>query len=155
MKTKTLVLFGILCLAALIILGSCVTTTNPDKLVFERFCGTWANQDYETTPEEPAKDYIAKYIINSDGTAVGYRHLVQTGPTSVALYTVEKRWKDTDGNSFYHVKVYKPLDYVTQYEIWKIDKYTSVWELNFSSVDYPEAIDPKDKHSEYHIYYRY
>ena len=90
MKTKTVVLFSILCLAALIVLGSCATTSNPDKMVFERFCGTWANEGYEPTSEEPTKPY-AKWIINPDGTIVGYRYLVQTGPTALALYTVEKR----------------------------------------------------------------
>ena len=154
MKTKTVVLFCIFCLAALIVLGSCATTSNPDKMVFERFCGTWANEGYEPTSEEPTKPY-AKWIINPDGTIVGYRYLVQTGPTALALYTVEKRQKDADGNSFYHVKFYSVLTSVTQFELWKIDKYTSVLETDFSTIDYPEAIDPKDKHSVYHIYYRY
>ena len=154
MKTKTLVLFSILCLTAVIILGSCATTSNPDKMVFERFCGTWANQGYEPTAEEPTTP-MAKLIINPDGTAVAYRYLVQTGPTIVYLYAVEKRWKDADDNSFYHVKVNVVFDYVTQYEIWKIDKYTSVLEINYSNIDYPEAIDPKDKHSVYRLFYRY
>jgi hypothetical protein len=154
MKTRTLALILILILAVLIIAGSCATTSNPDKMVLERFCGTWANQGYETTPDEPMKPQ-AKYIINQDGTFVWYQYLVQTGPTGVGTYTVEKRWKDAVGNNLYHVKVYEVIAEVTQYELWKIDKYASVWERNMSSIDYPDAIDPTDKQSYYRIYYRY
>ena len=148
MKSKPLVLLSILFFAVLIVLGSCATSQNPDKMVFEKFCGTWANQDYEGRPR-------AKYIINPDGTLVWYHYLVKTGPTAVGTYTVERRWKDDDGNSFYYVKVYKVTSDLTLYELWKIDKYTSVWEQQYSNIDYPDAIDPKDKHTDYRIYYRY
>ena len=148
MKIKILLLFSIQCLAILIIFGSCASSQNPDDLVLERFCGTWANQEYEDRSR-------AKYIINPDETLVWYTSVARTGPAAVGTYTVEKRWRDADGNSFYHVKVYKLLADLTQFELWRIDKYTSIWEQQYSQNDYPEAIDPKDKHSDYRIYYRY
>lgn len=153
MKTRTIVSILILVLAIMVIAGSCTTMKSPDKMVYERFCGTWANQDYEPKPGMVSP--MAKVILNPDGTFVYYQYLIQTGPNAVGTYTVEKRWKDADGNSFYHVETYSPLSTVTQYELWKIDKYAAVFEFNYSNIDYPEAIDPKDKRSTYRIYYRY
>ena len=157
MKTKTMMFFCILCLAVLIILGSCATSQNPNKMVFERFCGTWANKDYEPTAGMMAdvSYHYAKYIVNPDGTFLWYKYLDETERTAVGTYTVEKRWKDADGNNFYHVKVFEVLNQVTLYELWKIDKYASVWECNSTNIDYPDAIDPKDKHTDYRIFYRY
>ena len=154
MKTKMLVLFSILCLVVLIILGSCATMKSPDKLTYERFCGTWANKDYEPKPGFIAP-LFAKRIVNPDGTFLGYPYLIQTEPARVGLYTVEKRWTDSDGNSWYHSKTYWPIEATIQYELWKVDKYNAVLEINWSNIDYPTAIDPKDMHSDYSIYYRY
>ena len=154
MKTRTLMFFCILCLAALIVIGSCATTQNPDKMVFERFCGTWANEAYEKEPgsSEPS---LAKWIINPDGTFTGYDYLIETGPTVFGSYIVEKRWTDSGGNSLYHVKVYVVIIDGTRYELWRIDKYNAVWEVQWSNIDYPAKIDPKDNHSNYHIHYRF
>ena len=154
MKTKKVTLFCILCLTVLIVLGSCATMKSPDKLTYERFCGTWANQDYESEPGV-TKPSAAKWIINPDGTFVGYEYLNQTGFGWIGTYTVEKRWIDTEGNYFYHVKIYKVLQQGTQYELWRLDKSSSYFEVNWSNLDYPSKIDPKDWHSTYSIFYRY
>ena len=154
MKTRTFVSILILVLAVLIIVGSCATMKSPDKLTYERFCGTWANQDYESAPGV-TKPYGAKIIINPDGTFVMYEFLNQTGFGWLGTYTVEKRWTDTEGNYFYHLKIYKVLSQGTQYELFRLDKTNSYYEANYSNVDYPSKIDPKDMHSSYHIFYRY
>ena len=154
MKTRTLILFCIFYMTVLIILGSCVTTQNPDKMVFERFCGTWANEDYEPEPGL-WKPMLPRVIINPDGTIVAYLNLYETGPTTLATYTVKKRWTDSTGDSFYHVIVYIIYTEGTRYELWRVDKQNSVWEVQWSNIDYPEKIDPKDKHSNYHIHYRF
>ena len=154
MKIKTLSLFCFLCLSVLIILGSCATSQNPDKMVFERFCGTWANEDYEPEPGT-SKPMFARVIINPDGTMLAYQNLYETGSTLPATYTVEKRWSNSGGDSFYHVNVHLPMLEGTRYELWRIDKYNSVWEVQWSNIDYPEEIDPEDLRSSYHIHYRY
>ena len=74
MKTRTLMFFSILCLAALIVIGSCATTQNPDKMVFERFCGTWANENYSRV-----SDLGAKWIYNPDGTFLSYSDVLDIG----------------------------------------------------------------------------
>ena len=157
MKARTFVSIIILVVVVLFVIGNCATTNNPDKMVFERFCGTWANKNYEPTAgfKTEVSYHFAKYIVNPDGTFLWYHYLDQTGLTAVGTYIVEKRWKDVDGNSFYHVKVYEPLNNVTLYELWKIDKYASVWECNSSNIRYLDAIDPSDFHTVYRIFYRY
>ena len=112
MKTRTLIVGCILCVVVLIILGSCATTQNPDKMVFERFCGTWANENYEAKPGEGGRP--VKIILNPDGTFVYYDRLIKTGPTTGGLYNVEKRWTDSAGHIWYHVKVYLNILGTTQ-----------------------------------------
>ena len=153
MKTKTLLLYCILCLSVLIILGRCATMKSPDKLTYERFCGIWVNKDYEPGPGSTSTG--GKLTINPDGTWQSHLYILGWGPTNVGFYTVEKRWTDTDSNSYYHVILYNPIDFYTRYELWRIDKYNAVFELNYSNIDYPDAIDPTDKHSSYRIYYRF
>lgn len=153
MRPKALVFICILCTAVVLILGSCATMRSPDKMTYERFCGTWANQDYE--PKPGTLQPYAKWIINPDGTFVSYSYLVQTGPAAAGTYVVEKRWTDSLGNSFYHVKAYFYENDSTWYELCKIDNHNAVFECNYSNIDYPAAIDPKDMHSSYEIYYRY
>ena len=154
MKIKMLMLSCILCLTALLILGSCATMKSPDKLTYERFCGTWANEGYEPKPAVLPVE-VAKWIINPEGTMVGYDLLSETGPAWIFLYTVEKRWADTEGSQFYHVKTHNVLHQVTQYELWRLDRYNSILESQFHYKVYPEKIDPKDMKTSYRIYYRY
>jgi hypothetical protein len=153
MKTRTFIFGCILWVVILLVLGSCATMPNPDKMVYEKFCGTWANQDYE--PKPGIYTPYAKVIIDPYGTIIKYLRLNQAGLTFVGTYIVEKRWKDSFGNNFYHVKTFYLENNSTWYELWKIDKLNAVFEFNYSNIDYPDAINPKDMHSDYLIYYRY
>ena len=154
MQSRSLVLFCILCLAIFSITVSCATMKSPDTLTYERFCGTWANEGYQPKPAVlPVA--VAKWIINPEGTMVGYDVLTETGPAWIHLYTVEKRWADTEGNHFYHVKTYNVLHQVTQYELWRLDNYSAVLETQYHYKVYPTKIDPKDIKTSYLIYYRY
>jgi len=154
MKTRTLMFFSILCLAALIVIGSCATTQNPDKMVFERFCGTWANENYSRV-----SGLGAKWIYNPDGTFLSYSDVLDIGvggTAYVGTYTVEKRWTDSEGNSWYNVIAYFQLkDMATWYLLFKLDKYNAVLEVEYSNIDFPTEIDKKDSHTTYGIYYRY
>ena len=154
MKTRTWTLILILVLGAMLFTGSCATMKSPDKLTYERFCGTWANENYQPKPAVLPVE-VAKWIINPEGTMVGYDLLSETGPTWIFLYTVEKRWVDAEGNQFYHVETHNVLHQVTQYELWRLDNYSSVLETQFHYKVYPDKIDPKDIQSSYRIYYRY
>ena len=155
MKTRTFVSILILVLAVMVIAGSCATMKSPDNLTYERFCGTWANDNYSGK-----LIFIgAKIIFNPDGTFVGYNTILETGTagtTNYGNYIVEKRWIDSEGHSWYNMKVdwwvegFGPL-----YILCKLNKGNSVFEGVLSSIDFPTEIDPKDKHTDYYIYYRY
>jgi len=155
MKKVTIIVSSILCLTVISLFSNCATTMkSPDNYTYERFCGVWANTAYEPEPGTSRPMY-AKVIINPDGTMLGYINLNDTGPTAVGRYTVKKRWSDDKGGSYYHVIVHIVNQASTRYETWKINRYNSSWEVNWSNLCYPEEIDPKDLHSSYHIHYRY
>jgi hypothetical protein len=141
-----------LVVVTVVMIGSCATSQNPDKMVFERFCGTWANQDYQPKPAVMGPPPFAKWILNPDGTMVMYEFLIQTRPTHIKSYTVEKRWADSEDNHFYHMKAYDVLHQVTQYELWRLSKYNAVLEVQYIYNDYSAKIDLEEKHSDYIIY---
>ena len=153
MKIRALILFCCLCFSVLLAVGSCATSQNPDKMVFERFCGTWANPAYAQNPGEAHPP--VKIVVNPDGTYLRYQKLDQAGPTMFGQYIVEKRWADSEGNSWYHVKLHFPHGQRTWYGLLKIDKFNTVWEIQTSNIDYPTEINPEDWHSDRRIYYRY
>lgn len=153
MKTRSLMLFCILCVAVAIILGSCATMGKTDKMEYVKFCGTWANNEYQVRPSKVGDG--SKIIFNPEGTYVQYTFTDDTHPGIVGFYTVEKKWTDDQGNSWYHVKDYSPVFSVETYVLFKLNQYNSVLELARSSVDYPADTVPIDKHSDYLIFYRY
>ena len=151
MKIKTFVSISILVLAVMVIAGSCATMKSPDKMVYERFCGTWVNTEYEGK-DEPS----VKLIYNPDGTMTYYSHLHDTSTYGRVSYTVEKRWTDSEGNSWYHIKETWPIETTgTGYLLVKLDKYNTILEYNYSGTDCPAEVGPKVKLSDYRIYYRY
>ena len=151
MKIKTLVLFGCFCFVILVTLGSCSTMKTTEPMMYEKLCGTWVNTEYEGRGSDPP----VKWIFNPDGTLTAYGNLHNSLTYSRASYTVEKRWTDSEGNSWYLFKLEWPLSKNIEYMIMRLDKYNSILEYNVDGVKYPEAIDPKDKRSTYRIYYRY
>jgi hypothetical protein len=123
-----------------------------EKMTYEKFCGTWVNTEYEGRAGDPP----VKRIFNPDGTATAYSNLHNTFTYWRLTYTVEKRWTDSEGNSWYHVKeAWSTGGTARGYMLFKLDKYNTILELNLSGTKYPDAIDPKDWHSDYRIYYRY
>jgi hypothetical protein len=153
MKPRTLMALFIICFAVSIFVSSCATTHNPDKMVFERFCGTWANTAYEEGPTLTRP--FAKIIYNPDGTCLRYTDMDYAGPAIFGYYTVEKRWTDSEGNSWYLIERNMTQTQRTFYDLSKLDKSNSVLEIQSSNIDYPTEINPKDWHSQYRIYFRY
>ena len=156
MKTRTLMLICTLCLAVLIILGSCATTMKTsENMMYEKFCGTWANETYEGEGMFAG----AKWIFNPDGTFVSYMYITDTGAGGSAAYgayTVEKRWTDPEGNSWYNITLEMGLeDFGTRYIVCKLSHYNSVIEGAISNIDFPDKIDRTDKRSDYFIFYRF
>jgi hypothetical protein len=155
MRQKTLISICFIGMAVFFVLGSCATMKSPDKMTYERFCGTWVNKDYEPTAGLKTGGG-AKFIFNPDGTFVNYNFLNQAGPAAVGTFAVEKRWTDPSGSSFYNLKIYYYENDSTWYCLCQLNNQNAVFEISWSNTrSYPEAIDPKDWHSSYSIYYRY
>jgi len=155
MKTKTLMLCCMLCFAILIILGSCATMKSPDRMTYERFCGTWVNDDY------CGEDFFlgAKWIFNPDGTFVMYPQILDTGvlgSPGYGTYVVEKRWTDAESKNWYNIKIDIAIrDFGIHYILCKLDKYNSVFEGAISNIDFPNELDRADKHTTYVVLYRF
>jgi hypothetical protein len=151
MKARTFVSIFILVLAVMIIVSSCATMKSPDSMTYERFCGTWVNTEYDGKVDPPVKQ-----IFNPDGTMTYYSQLHNTATYGRVSYTVEKRWTDSEGNSWYHVKETWPIETTgTGYLLVKLERYNTILEYNYSGTDYPTEIGPTVKYSDYRIYYRY
>ena len=152
MKTRTFISISILVLAVMIITGSCATIMKTtEKMTYEKFCGTWVNTEYDGKYEPPVKE-----IYNPDGTMTYYALLHDTSTWRRATSTFEKRWTDSESNSWYHVKGKTPLvPTETWYFLFKLDKYNTILEYNYSGYAYPADVGPNVKYSDYRIYYRY
>ena len=122
-----------------------------EKMMYEKFCGTWVNTKYEGKNNPPVK-----VIFNPDGTRTTYRNLHVSSSYSRSAYSVEKRWTDSEGNNWYQVITMEPLvPTATEYYLFKLERYNTILEYNYSGSKYPEEVGPKVKYSDYRIYYRY
>ena len=145
MKTKTLVLFSILCLAALIILGSCAT----DKMAYiskdYEIYGTWVNPDVE------AMIQAEKVVFHTNGKTEWYVFITSASLTP-AEFVITNKWTDSTGNVWYTL-IRDAGDITGQdYGLCKISDSGKILEMSFARADYPNEIDPK--YTEYTILYR-
>jgi len=144
MKTKTLVLFSILCLAALIILGSCAT----DKMAYiskdYEIYGTWVNPDAE-------EFNFGKVVFHTNGKTEWYPFITSASLTP-AEFVITNKWTDSTGTVWYTL-IRDAGDITGQdYGLCKISDSGKTLEMSFKRADYPNEIDPK--YSEYNILYR-
>jgi hypothetical protein len=118
----------------------------PDEEIY----GTWTNPNTANQ----------KVVISSDGTVKLFSSLGDTTPVSDRTFELVKKWKDADGNTWYH-EDFRVLHGVYTYngqQLDKIDKSGKVWEAIFIEVgkfdpnSYPTTLDPKSE--SYGIYYR-
>ena len=151
MKTKTVMFFYILCLAVVIIFGSCATkqiAISHEEAV-EAFSGTWTNPDYDETWR------YSKVIINSDGTWIEYKMCNDDRPILIGEYNITEKWIDTDGYIFYKIIVTRTdREYVPYYLIARIDKTGNVYEDLWTTAHMPTEFDPDNVLYNYRIYYR-
>ena len=147
MKTKTLALFSILCLAVLIILGSCAT----DKMAYiskdYEIYGTWVNPDAKLVIQ------AGKVVIHTNGKAEWYPTITST-VFEPREFIITNKWTDSTGNIWYTL-IYEWGDIGEisgrEYVLAKISDSGKTLEISGSNSDYPKEIDPS---AEYHIVYR-
>jgi len=143
MKTKTVVLFSILCLAALIILGSCATDKMAHISKGYEIYGTWVNPD--------ALSEFKKVVFHTNGKTEWYAFITSASFVS-AEFVITNKWADSTGNVWYSLIRDAGEIGGQDYGLCKISDSGKTLELSLNRADYPNEIDPA--HTEYYILYR-
>ena len=154
MKTRTYVSILILIFVVLIIVGGCATAKKAYVAKEdEELYGTWVNPEYDE------ESHVAKKVIKHDGTWDEYAMSNSNRPLGTGEYTIIDKWTDSEGNIWYKIistffdeKSIQRSN--TYYYLSKIDKTGNVYELLFSSTDYPTEFDPDNLRYNYRIHYR-
>lgn len=139
MKPRTLLLFTLLVLLALILLGGCV---KPNK---ELIYGTWVNE--KMVPQKTAKTSgsYKDYLLTSDGA-----------PFDQGREQIVDYWMDSEGSVWYKTQ-FEATGFKWQ-GLEKISMSGTVLEYvmngvaEFDPKSFPTKVDPSGGH--YHIYYR-
>jgi hypothetical protein len=136
-RTRMVMIGVFFCLFPLLVL-TCAsapqTGAGPEKLV-----GTWMNKEFFGT-------YFSwKLTYDSQGKALNYRGKEEDPPSEEGRYTIEKRWIDSHGSTWYHIRSkwgYLPYNEAAAsanhwYTLAKIGADGSVLEYEESMIDYP------------------
>lgn len=139
MKTKAVILVAV---AFLVFMIGCsakpyMPATN------EEIYGTWTNPNYGQQ----------KLVRSSDGTWKSFTYPTDTVPISSGTFQLVKKWKDSDGNTWYqeNVRVLVGVYKVNTQQLDRIDKTGKVFEAIFQEVgqfddkNYPTKLDPKSE----------
>jgi hypothetical protein len=148
MKNRT-ILVVLVTLLALVMCGGCAPGKYTPQANEETY-GTWTNPNYAQQ----------KVVRSADGTWQNFAYTGDTVPSESGTFQLVKKWKDADGNTWYHedFKVLKGVYTYNAQRLDKIDKSGKVWETMFMEVarfdtdSYPKQLDPKSE--SYGIFYR-
>ena len=149
MKKRTILLVVLATLLTLVICGGCAPGKYTPK-ANEEIYGTWTNPNY---PQQKA-------VRSPDGTWQNFSYPTDTVPFASGTFQLVKKWKDADGNTWYHenFRVLKGVYTFNAQQLDKIEKSGKVWEAmyievpRFDSENYPKQLDPKSE--SYSIFYR-
>jgi hypothetical protein len=145
MKTRTNLLSLVLFIAVLIVVGN--IASGQDAYVVkedEELFGTWVNPEYD------GRGKYARIVMEYINTWDEYLLTSSEAPVLYGEFTINEKWKDTDGNTFY--KIIVTASGPPYYVFLRIDEAGKVYEDVWSTSDMPTHIDPKDER--YRIYYR-
>ena len=144
MKTRTFVSILILVLSVLIISEGCATDKKVTKEDYRFMEGTWINLDYDKAWR------YAKVIRKPDRTYEEYVMSYSELPALKGEYTINDKWTDSEGNTFY--KIIVTSHGASYYILSKIDKSGKVYEDVWSTSGMPTEVDTEN--DLYRIYYR-
>ena len=154
MKTRTLISILIVVLAVMVLLMiSCATRKKAsltNKNIYRELRGTWINTEYDVPLQsEP----IAKIVVRRESI---YEMFYDTSGTRPNYYGeiifIEDKWIDSEGNIWFKLRSEYHGVPTQYYELNKLHSSGNVWELQWSSTDYPNEINPNSV--TYRIRYR-
>jgi hypothetical protein len=136
-RTRMVMIGVLICLFPLLVLtcvGAPQAGAGPEKLI-----GTWINMEFFGT------FFSWKLTYDSLGKALNYKEKEGDPPSEEGRYTIEKRWIDSQGNTWYHIRSkwgYLPYNEAAAsgnhwYTLSKISADGSVLEYEESMIDYP------------------
>ena len=103
----------------------------------DEICFTWVNLKY-TSGDPPQK-----LILNDDGTFASYISKTSTDALKRGTYSIRKKWKDSEGNIWYQIKIQGPLD-EREYELARISNNGNTLEYVFKYDEFPVDIKAND-----------
>ena len=143
-KARFLSIGGIVCLLLLaLFLLTCCEEKDDEPLY-----GTWANVQYGS---------FGQYVYNPDGTALSYTKAGDIEPRTQCQCTIEEKWTDGEGNTYYKVLEYWdafPYDELDGSEWYFIHRINPSGDVKFSVSSMNEYTDEfADPIGRFHIHY--
>ena len=104
--------------------------------------GEWYTVDYNNAHPSPP----AKVICGLDGTISEYPNLSSKEPQDRGTFSIIDSWVDEQGNLYLKVncKYEKPESVHNTFDLWKLDRDGTIWELNRNLTEFPSRIDRTD-----------
>ena len=103
----------------------------------DEICCTWVNTNY-TSGNPPQK-----LIFSFDGTFASYNTKNTNDALKRGMYSIAKKWQDSDGNIWYQIKMQDPNS-ETRYKLAKISDDGKVLEFICKTDKYPVDISSED-----------
>jgi beta-lactamase regulating signal transducer with metallopeptidase domain len=149
-----------LCLAAAISLLS-VSFRATDKLygIWERPDLSWGSPDdrwasavagYTTVPQPP----VDRYAWNENGTGYVALSALPDVPTCICRFVIQKKWTDTTGCTWYHIRTVWSSGPFTQYTVIRISPSGASYEMTDSPLSYPSRFIGPPGDEKHRVYVR-
>jgi hypothetical protein len=103
----------------------------------DEICCTWINTAY-TSGNPPQK-----LVFNYDGTFASYTKSVSDDALRRGMFSITKKWRDSDGNIWYQIKMEDPQS-VTRYKLAKISHDGKLLEFICKTDKYPLKMSAAD-----------
>jgi len=103
----------------------------------DEICSTWINTKYVSI------DRPQKLIFNFDGTYATYGTEKSTDALRRGMFQVVKKWKDSDENIWYQIKLHDPK-YGKKYKLARVSKDGHKLEFVCKSDKFPAEIDKNE-----------
>jgi hypothetical protein len=103
----------------------------------DEICYTWINSEYSSgNPPQ-------KLVFNYDGTFASYAKSVSNDAFRRGMFTITKKWKDSEGNIWYQIRMHDPQA-VTRYKLAKISHDGKLLEFICKTDKYPLKMSSAD-----------
>jgi beta-lactamase regulating signal transducer with metallopeptidase domain len=155
-QKKVFILAGMLCVFVLfpiLVLNPILAEDSGYKpKINEELFGTWVNKEYNS------KAWVAIMVYKQDGKIEAYDTDFGEKDPYVGEFKIDDKWTDSKGSVWYKYHATGLARGVWEegegYWLARISEFGKKLELQYSSIEYAEEIDPKSLKHMYKVYYR-